>query len=143
MGRPTKLTPEVKETIFKAIREGNTLQVACMKAGIVYDTMRGWLEQAEKGGAYSVFSVELARAREEAEEVLVGEIKKAARQDWRAAAWMLERRFPDRWGKVEMFKGDMQHSGKVTIVFEEVGDERPKDKREADRDVLKVPDPQS
>jgi hypothetical protein len=54
------------------------------------------------------------------EGALVGAIAAAARRDWRAAAWILERRWPDRWGRVEV---------------------RPLAEAEDDRDVFRVGGP--
>jgi hypothetical protein len=39
----------------------------------------------------------LARATEETR--LVAYVASAASKNWRAAAWILERRYPDRWGR--------------------------------------------
>src|SRR5262245_16412631 len=36
------------------------------------------------------------------EAALVSAIAAAGRRDWRAAAWVLERRWPERWGRVEV-----------------------------------------
>jgi hypothetical protein len=35
-----------------------------------------------------------------AEERLVAYVAQAARSNWRASAWLLERRYPQRWGPV-------------------------------------------
>lgn len=37
-------------------------------------------------------------AESEAEQRLLARIEQAAEQQWQAAAWILERRWPDRWG---------------------------------------------
>lgn len=36
-----------------------------------------------------------------AESALVAGVAAAAREDWRAAAWVLSRRWPERWASVE------------------------------------------
>jgi hypothetical protein len=49
--------------------------------------------------AYLDFAVHVERARAEAEVALVALITRASREDWRAAAWLLERSKPQRWGR--------------------------------------------
>jgi len=51
-------------------------------------------------GATSAIPPELQEAldRALAEPLLVGYIARAARSNWRASAWLLERRYPGRWG---------------------------------------------
>lgn len=39
------------------------------------------------------------RTEIEGEDALVGIIREAAVKSWQAGAWLLERRYPDRWGK--------------------------------------------
>jgi hypothetical protein len=43
----------------------------------------------------------LARWLERAEPALVAQIARAGQGDWKAAAWLLERAFPQRWAKRE------------------------------------------
>jgi len=49
-----------------------------------------------------------ARAFAEADNVLV--IRNASRDTWQAAAWWLERTFPDRWGRRDRMA--VEHSGR-------------------------------
>jgi hypothetical protein len=49
---------------------------------------------------FKTWNDEIVRAEAEAEMNALDSIQAAARDDWKAAAWYMERRFPQRWGKV-------------------------------------------
>lgn len=102
-GRPTKLTPELQKKIIDAIRAGNYMETAAAYAGISKDTFFRWLRKGAraKSGIYKEFhdAVEKALAEAEVRDVMI--IANAATSDWKAAAWRLERKFPDRWGRKE------------------------------------------
>lgn len=109
MGRPTKLTPEVQDRIIQALKAGNYVETAVEYAGIGKTTFYRWMEQGAKAsrGIYREFRDAVMRARAEAEARNVAIIQQAAPDDWRAAAWWLERAFPDRWGA----RQKLEHSG--------------------------------
>jgi hypothetical protein len=48
---------------------------------------------------YVKFQEAVSRANAEARKILTMRIQSAATDDWRAAAWMLERRFRDEYGQ--------------------------------------------
>lgn len=120
-GRPTKLTPELQNEICRVIRAGNYIETASAYAGISKDTLYRWLKQGKraKRGKYRDFSdaVEKALAESEIRDVTI--IAKAAEDNWQAAAWRLERKFPDRWGRKERVQADVSHSGQVTNRHEQ------------------------
>lgn len=95
MARPSKLTPEREQRLLTAIRAGNTRRAAAAAAGIDQDTIANWCRRS------SVFSDALTRAEGEAEVALVAIVRTAAKTDWRAGAWQLERRWPETWGRRE------------------------------------------
>ena len=101
MARPTKLTDEVREKICEAIRKGNYLETAAAYAGIGISTFYDWIRRGDqtRGSKFSDFSEAVKKARAEAEAHAVAVIRDAAHNSWQAAAWWLERSFPDRWGR--------------------------------------------
>ena len=100
-GRKTKLTPEVQEIIVDGINAGLTLGLTCARAGVARSTFYDWLEKGEaaKSGVLMEFSDTVSRARADSAMRLVSQITLQAPTDWRAAAFLLERRFPDDYGK--------------------------------------------
>ena len=105
--RPTKLTPEVSAKILEAIGAGNTLPTASEYAGLYRETLRAWMDRGEKeadAGEETVFSRLFRLIRQKMAETVarnVALIQKAGGnpQTWTAAAWWLERRHPEDWGK--------------------------------------------
>ena len=101
MARPTKLTPEVQDIIVDGINAGLTCGLTCARAGVTPSTFYSWLEKGEaaKSGALMEFFDTVSRARADSAMRLVSQITLQAPTDWRAAAFLLERRFPDDYGK--------------------------------------------
>ncbi len=99
-GRPSKLTHAVQERVVQALCLGNYRQIAAAYAGIDERTLRRWLQQGtnEPDGPYRDFRDAVHSAEAKSQVMSMGCVGQAARNgDWRAAAWMLERRVPERF----------------------------------------------
>ena len=127
MGRPVKLTPEVQEDICAAIRAGNYIEPSAIRAGVSKSTLYSWLKKGKteadrvdravsvgrrakvtaKLKPYVDFLDAVKKAEAEAEARDVAIISKAAITQWQAAAWRLERKHYDRWGRRQA----LEHSG--------------------------------
>jgi hypothetical protein len=102
-GRQTKLTTEVQDRIVAALRAGNYQETAAAYAGISRTAFFDWLERGrnEPESIYAVFLDAVEKAKADAEVRDVALIDKAAHDgSWQAAAWKLERKFPNKWGRV-------------------------------------------
>lgn len=93
-GRPSKFTKARKERIVQAISAGCTYEMAADYAGISRTTLWGWLKKGEdpKQKSYCTFLNQVKRAEVEGAMVHLGTIAQASQKDWKASAWILERR---------------------------------------------------
>jgi len=103
-GRETKLNPLTQKIIMKAIREGATITDACEAAGITTKTYETWKSRGrdEPGSIYETFVQQLEVAFVKAKLKLVANIYKAGateKRQWRAAAHLLARRYPQEYGE--------------------------------------------
>jgi hypothetical protein len=109
MARPTKYTPETVQKLTQAIELGATYELACNYAGIEYSTFSKWkLNKPEL-----VDAVRLAEGK--AAVKWLAKIEAAAADHWQAAAWKLERRYPQDYGRTVQ---EQQHTGKDGTPFE-------------------------
>ena len=96
-GRPTKKTPDREPLILKAIAKGVPYKAACQCADPSLFTFNEWRKND------SAFAEKVRRADLEAISRNVDLIQHAAEKgDWRAAAWLLERRCPESFSKPEI-----------------------------------------
>lgn len=132
-GRPSRKTPDVLETIRVAIDKGGTITDAAEAAGVGRRTIYDWLEQDEDFRDF----IELAKLGRRKR--LLERIEKRTDEDWRAAAWILERTMPEEFGKnatvhvegaaprnlilqkVELSAGDPDHLARVLARLAEAG----------------------
>jgi len=110
LGRPSKLTPEAQEIICDHIRAGSYLNVAAQTIGVAPETISEWklwgredIQNGVEDSIYARFWEAVARAEAQAEFAGVLRIRSAGIADWKAEAWFLERRFPERWSPKQTF----------------------------------------
>lgn len=133
VGRPTKFTPETRDKILQALRSGNYRETACRYAGISFQTLRNWMLKAEEHDAppeYVEFVEAIEKAEADAEVADLALIRRAAqdqrdedgnvvaRGSWQAAAWIRERKNPERWGRREATRVEVTGEGGGPIQME-------------------------
>lgn len=126
MGRPTKFTPEVRETIIKAIGIGATYKDAAEAAGVDYNTFNEWMKRGDlqKTGDYREFNEAVHIAEAAARLKYLSTIADAARNgDWRAALEYLKRRDRQTWGD----NVDVTSGGKALTWKEFISDDSGED----------------
>lgn len=114
-GRKSKYTEETVKTIIDAVLQGVPYRHAAAIAGISEDTFHDWkvkkpeFSEAIKGAEGKAVAGRLAR------------IRQAEPDHWQAAAWWLERKYPQEFGKTVQ---ENQITGKdgaaIAVVFTRV-----------------------
>jgi hypothetical protein len=118
-GRKSKLTKELIQEAANIIKMGIYVETACDYLGIHRSTWYKWLSEGEKakGGLKKEFFDTIKKAEAEAQIRNIGIIQQAAKDNWQAAAWYLERRYPERWGRRKVIEvSDQEKEKKVDFV---------------------------
>ena len=103
MAKIQKYTPERVKRILDAVAIGAIRTLACKYAGIDLDTLNRWEKK------YPAFHAQMVEAEGRAGIGWLAKIEKAANDgDWRAAAYKLEKLYPDEYGKSVQ---EQRHSG--------------------------------
>lgn len=116
-GRPAKINENLIKTITQAVKVGNYLETASAFAGISRSTLYEWLRRGKREkqrlekndrarmkkeeALYVLLVDSLEQAQAEAEVRDVALIGEAAKSQWQAAAWRLERKYPNKWGRTK------------------------------------------
>lgn len=99
IGRPPKLLDDaLKARVIASVRLGQNRAQAAAVAGIAQSTLFDALARGRNGDPIFAEFAEAVKAAEAAfEKRALIRITKASKLTWQAAAWLLERRHPDRW----------------------------------------------
>ena len=95
MARRSKATEARIEALLVALRAGNTREAAAGHAGIDRTTLYRWLERDP------ALRTRVEKAEADAEVRFEAQVAQGAGDDWRAAAWWLERRRPKSYGRAQ------------------------------------------
>ena len=100
IGRPTKCTPKVIARVARILALGGTINSACRAGGIDPVSYYKWIKRGEAGEEPFVnFLHAIKESQAVAEEKALRVIDEAMLDSWQAAAWLLERRYPNDWGR--------------------------------------------
>jgi transposase-like protein len=105
---PRILDDETSRMILDVLRSGSYVETAARAAGISPRTFYDWWRRGRANGGdpadepYRAFRDACEKARAEGEARNVAIIASASRRSWKAAAWLLERQHPERWGKTSV-----------------------------------------
>ena len=107
MGRKIKLEDDIQQRLILAIERGLTIADACEYSGISEKTYYNWLNKDttqikndEERKKFVQFLQDIKKAQSECQMYCLDFIMKD--KSWQSKAWLLERRFPDRWAKKDM-----------------------------------------
>jgi hypothetical protein len=106
VGRKTLLTSEVAEQLVAMLRAGNYLNVALRAVSVSRQTFHDWMRRGRSDEPsdveFRLLRDRVQQARAQGEARAVAAIAQAATSSWQAAAWLLERQYPERWGRVSV-----------------------------------------
>ena len=133
-----KFTDGTRKAILVAIEKGNSQKNAAALVGLRGETLSRWLKEGRdaESGDFHNFAKAVAKAKIRGEQALIEHIRDTATAglsheetreevsdngnkttvitkrvvDWRAAAWLLERRDPQHWGAAAKVEDDDGHS---------------------------------
>ena len=121
MARPPIPIEPYIEKLCQAILVGATYELAALYAGISADTFARWRQRAataRPGTALARLRDRLTEAEGQAALRWLAQIQAAASADWRAAAYMLERRYPEMYAKQiveQRHSGEVEHAVRVVV----------------------------
>jgi DNA-directed RNA polymerase subunit F len=102
MARPCKLTPEIQHKIGENISLGLTYSLAAEASGITYKIFNQYMNRGkiDKSGKYYDFFKYIQKCNVDAAKELLERLNSAAKAgDTRICMWILDRRFPDEFGR--------------------------------------------
>lgn len=120
----SKLTEELCDKICKDIQQGGTLKYAAMHNGITEQTFYNWMKRGEESktqtGKFFEFFESVKRAQEDGKTRLISKIEMHGERNWQALAWLLERMYPDEFGRTQRvdMRADVKSENKTTVKDE-------------------------
>lgn len=119
-GRIPKLEPATQKIITDCVVAGMPYRFAAAQAGIGESTFYLWMSKGrkKKGKPYVEFLASIKKAESDFIQRNAKRIEAKADGSWQAAAWLLERRFPDEYGagRYEIAELKKQVAGLLKVV---------------------------
>lgn len=103
MARPTRLTQQLVEQAVELWKRGYMMEEIHTVLDIPRRTWYGWLQRGRDGKQPYVALVDaFEQARVQRRIELLRKVEAAADKHWQAAAWILEREWPERYARPEL-----------------------------------------
>ena len=113
-GTPSKMSTERSVAILEALRMGCTREAAAGVGDIHRVTLFRWMEDA-------TFRNEVEKAEQQAEAAYTYSVQAAVPKNWQAAAWWLERRRHESYGRRDRVELTLDMKGLAAKIAAEDG----------------------
>lgn len=118
-GRETKLNREMIAEIANYIELGFTIKDTCEAVGIEQSTFFNWKNQGKRDKENGIksefleFLESIKKGKHKIKQLMLSKIVQAADENWNAAAWWLERKYPENYSlRPELRKTKTKNKGK-------------------------------
>lgn len=127
-GRPTSLTPELQDRIIDLLKVGVSKGALCEALDLSEHTLRYWLSRADDDiEPYREFRTRFREAENKQKVWALRILEKAANADpvkaWKAAAFILERRWPKEFGTAGQLDVNVNNNGPAEVDLSRLSDE--------------------
>lgn len=123
MARPTKLTKELQQKIGKSVALGLPYALAAAAVGITYQTFNDWMNKGKNStsGEYFEFYKYIQKCNADAAMKCLERLKGAVDSgNVQVAMWILERRFPESYGKRDYRKINAENKNEnINIIIKD------------------------
>ncbi len=102
MPRPIKLTPKIQKLIGDGVSLGLTYALAASAAGVTYQSLNSWIKRGQKdqSGEYYQFYKYIQKCNADGAKKLLERLNDLAEAgNCQVCMWILERRFPEDFGR--------------------------------------------
>ena len=103
-------TKQHRDELLENLRSGMSIVAACALSGVSRSTYYNWVKSDQEWAEEAEAAIRFGEA------VQVARISQAGSDDWRAAAWLLERRFPNEWGPKQEIGITQTNDGGAALV---------------------------
>jgi len=126
-GRPSVMTPQVRERIIELVRKGNYRKVAAMVAGVSERVVSEWMTEGERNpdSEQGEFARSILEAEGTAETVMSAVVWEAGKVDPDHAWKWLARKAPDRWAETRKTELTGKDGDALSIVINKVSMDDP------------------
>lgn len=113
----TKLTEEKIKTAVKMVEKGHYYKDIYGVLGVCKKTWQNWINRGKeaKSGIYRKFYEEIEKADSRGEAYLFDKMMEVGKEEWQMYMTILERKYPDRFGKHERMNISSEEGTKIII----------------------------
>ena len=114
-GRRPKLTKELVKKAIELKSDGMSDKDICIACGVSQSAFYRWQENGGKSDLQRELVEGLKKAESNYKGALLRSIKEQGKKDWRALCWLLERKYPEEYSRVDRVTANVHQKHEADV----------------------------
>ena len=114
-GRRPKLTKELVKKAIALKSDGMSDKDICIACGVSQTAFYRWQENGGKSDLQRELVEGLKKAESDYKGALLRSIKEQGEKDWRALCWLLERKYPEEYSRVDRVTANVHQKQEADV----------------------------